>query len=124
MGVIAIGLRGLGIVLLLAGSFFFIAATVGVLRMPDAYNRGHVAGKGDSPGFILCLGGVWLYWLTINPLQSLKILVIIVFMLFANPIAIHSILRLCFRTGTALDPHTKTIKGSMIPFDLSQAKEK
>jgi multicomponent Na+:H+ antiporter subunit G len=110
IGVVVSTLRILGAILLLAGSFFFIAATVGVLRMPDPYNRGHVASKGDSPGFILCLGGVWLYWLTINPLQSLKILVIIAFMLFANPIAIHSILRLCYRTKIPLHPGAKSIK--------------
>jgi multicomponent Na+:H+ antiporter subunit G len=123
MGIVGVGLRILGTILLLAGSFFFIAATVGVLRTPDPYNRGHVAGKGDSPGFLLCLGGVWLYWLTINPLQSLKILVIIAFMLFANPIAIHSILRLCFRTGIAPHPSTKIIKGPITPDTSVGGKE-
>lgn len=89
----------LGIIFVFIGMFFFIAATVGVIRMPDPYNRGHVASKGDSPGFMFSLFGIWLYWLTINPIESLKILLIILFMLFANPIVIHSILRLCYRIG-------------------------
>ena len=88
-----------GSVLIFIGAFFFIAATVGVIRMPDPYNRGHVAGKGDSPGFLLCLFGIWIYWMTISPSESLKVLVIMLFMLIANPIAIHSILRLSFRQG-------------------------
>ncbi len=87
-------------IFIIGGLFFFIAATVGVIRMPDPYNRAHTAGKGDSPGFLLSLFGVWFYWLTINPVESLKILVIIIFMLFANPIAVHSILRFCFKTKT------------------------
>ncbi len=86
----------LGAICIFSGLFFFLAATVGVIRMPDPYNRGHVAGKGDSPGFILTLGGIWLYWLTINPIQSLKILLIMFFMLLANPIVIHAILRVSF----------------------------
>lgn len=90
-------LRFLGVIMVFAGAFFFIAATVGVIRMPDPYNRGHVAGKGDSPGFLLSLFGIWLYWLTISPIESLKILVIMLFMLFANPIAVHATLRLCYR---------------------------
>ncbi|MEW6381852.1 MAG: monovalent cation/H(+) antiporter subunit G [bacterium] len=81
------------------GVFFFVAATVGIIRMPDPYNRAHAAGKGDGPGFLLSLTGVWLYWLTINPLESLKILLILVFMLFSNPIAVHAILRFCYKTG-------------------------
>jgi len=61
-------------------------------------------------GFLLSLLGVWLYWLTINPIESLKILVIIAFMFFANPLAIHSILRLCYRTGIPFCAGTKFIK--------------
>lgn len=103
-------LRFLAVLLLLAGAFFFIAATVGVIRMPDPYNRGHVAGKGDSPGFLFCLTGVWLYWLTISPMESLRILAIIIFMLFANPIAIHCVLRLCLKNKVGFVPGTKIIE--------------
>lgn len=90
-------LRFLAGLFILGGVFFFVCATVGVIRMPDSYNRGHTAGKGDSPGLLLSLLGVWLYWLTINPLESIKVLVILVFMLLANPIVVHSILRFCFK---------------------------
>ncbi|MFH0925592.1 MAG: monovalent cation/H(+) antiporter subunit G [bacterium] len=91
------------------GVFFFITTTIGILRMPDPYNRGHAAGKGDSPALILCLVGCWLYWLTVNWIESIKIILIVIFMLFANPIAIHSILRVCYKTkrkpvnGTTFD---------------------
>ena len=85
-------------VCIICGIFFFICATIGIIRMPDPYNRAHTAGKGDSPGFLFCLLGIWLYWLTINPWQSLKIVVILIFMLMANPIAIHNILRFCYKT--------------------------
>ncbi|MEW6087606.1 MAG: monovalent cation/H(+) antiporter subunit G [bacterium] len=88
--------RILASILIFSGLFFFITATIGVIRMPDLYNRGHVSGKGDSPGFLLTLSGVWLYWITINPIQSLKILLILFFMLFSNPIVIHAILRVSF----------------------------
>jgi multicomponent Na+:H+ antiporter subunit G len=92
-------LRVLSALSIIGGVFFFICATIGVIRMPDPYNRAHAAGKGDSPGFLLSLFGVWLYWLTINPVESLKILVILLFMLLANPIAVHVILRFCYKTN-------------------------
>ena len=91
-------LRFLAGIFILGGVFFFVCATVGVIRMPDSYNRAHTSGKGDSPGLLLSLLGVWLYWLTINPMESIKILVILVFMLLANPIVVHSILRFCYKT--------------------------
>ena len=91
-------LRFLAGIFILGGVFFFVCATVGVIRMPDSYNRAHTSGKGDSPGLLLSLLGVWLYWLTINPIESIKIIVILVFMLLANPIVVHSIIRLCYKT--------------------------
>jgi len=93
-------------VFMLVGIVFFIAATVGILRMPCPYTRGHVAGKGDSPGFLLSLTGLWIYWLTINPIESIKILVIIIFMLFVNPIVIHILLRYCRKAGVEPCPGT------------------
>jgi multicomponent Na+:H+ antiporter subunit G len=102
--------RLVGVVLIFTGAFFFIAATVGVIRMTDPYNRGHVAGKGDSPGFLLSLIGIWLYWMTISPTESIKVLIITMFMLLANPIAIHSILRLCYRQGVKFCDGTVIIK--------------
>lgn len=93
-------LRFLAGIFVLGGIFFFICATVGVIRMPDSYNRAHTAGKGDSPGLLLSLFGVWLYWLTISPIQSIKIIIILLFMLLANPVAVHAILRVCYKTKT------------------------
>ena len=90
--------RFLAGIFILGGVFFFVCATVGVIRMPDSYNRAHTSGKGDSPGLLLSLLGVWLYWLTINPLESIKILVILIFMLLANPIVVHAILRYAYKT--------------------------
>jgi multicomponent Na+:H+ antiporter subunit G len=91
-------LRFLAGIFILGGVFFFVCATVGIIRMPDPYNRAHTTGKGDSLGLLLSLFGVWLYWLTINPIESIKIIVILAFMLLANPIAVHAILRFCYKT--------------------------
>ncbi|MGA1823292.1 MAG: monovalent cation/H(+) antiporter subunit G [bacterium] len=99
---------------IICGIFFFICATVGIIRMPDPYNRAHTVGKADSTGFLFCLIGIWLYWLTINPCQSIKILIILLFLLFANPIAIHNILRFSYKTNIPTAPgtiiHTKDEK--------------
>ncbi|MFC4728723.1 monovalent cation/H(+) antiporter subunit G [Coralloluteibacterium thermophilus] len=43
--------------LLLAGAFFFLAGTVGLLRFPDAHSRLHALTKADNLGLgCLCAG--------------------------------------------------------------------
>jgi multicomponent Na+:H+ antiporter subunit G len=43
--------------LILAGAFFFLAGTVGILRFPDVYSRLHALTKADNLGLgLLALG--------------------------------------------------------------------
>ncbi|WP_111642310.1 cation:proton antiporter [Marinimicrobium alkaliphilum] len=44
--------------LLLAGAFFFIAGTVGMLRFPDVYTRLHAVTKADTLGLGLVVAGL------------------------------------------------------------------
>ena len=48
----------LSIVALLAGAFFFLVGTVGLLRFPDVYSRLHAITKADSLGFGLTALGL------------------------------------------------------------------
>lgn len=45
---------------LLAGAFFFIAGTLGVLRFPDIYSRLHAVTKADTLGLGLTVVGLGL----------------------------------------------------------------
>ncbi|MCG5529061.1 monovalent cation/H(+) antiporter subunit G [Halorhodospira sp. 9621] len=45
---------GLVAVLLLAGAFFYLAGTVGLIRFPDALSRMHALTKADNLG-LLCI---------------------------------------------------------------------
>jgi multicomponent Na+:H+ antiporter subunit G len=88
---------------LLGGFFFFLAATVGLLRFPDFFCRLHATGKGDTLAVLLCLVGLSIYeGLT---LTSLKIIFIAVFMFLAQPTATHAISRAALRCG--LQPWTR-----------------
>lgn len=47
----------LGAVLVVAGTAFFLAGTIGLLRFPDAYTRLHALSKADNLGLgLLVLG--------------------------------------------------------------------
>ncbi|MCU7938119.1 MAG: monovalent cation/H(+) antiporter subunit G [gamma proteobacterium symbiont of Bathyaustriella thionipta] len=46
------------VILLLAGAFFFLAGTVGLLRFPDVYTRLHALTKADNVGLGLMVLGL------------------------------------------------------------------
>lgn len=87
----------------LVGFFFFLAATVGLLRFPDFYCRLHSTGKGDTLAVLLSLIGLSIY--EGFSLTSLKILFIAVFMFLAQPTSTHAISRAAMRCG--LEPWVK-----------------
>ena len=87
----------------LVGFFFFLAATVGLLRFPDFYCRLHATGKGDTLAVLLSLIGLSIY--EGFSLTSLKILFIAVFMFLAQPTSTHAISRAAMRCG--LEPWVK-----------------
>lgn len=88
---------------LLGGFFFFVAATVGLLRFPDFFCRLHATGKGDTLAVLLSLVGLSIY--EGFSLTSLKIMFIAVFMFLAQPTATHAISRAALRCG--LQPWTR-----------------
>ena len=87
----------IAIVLIVAGVFFLMVSAIGLLRLPDFYARTHAVGKSETLGSILVLGGLAVYngW----ELGTLKILLILFFVLIANPTATHAIARAALRTG-------------------------
>jgi multicomponent Na+:H+ antiporter subunit G len=95
--------QAVSIPFLLGGFFFFVAATVGLLRFPDFFCRLHATGKGDTLAVLLSLIGLSIY--EGFSLTSLKILFIAVFMFLAQPTSTHAISRAAMRCG--LEPWTR-----------------
>jgi multicomponent Na+:H+ antiporter subunit G len=79
------------IFLLIAGLFFFIVGTIGILRFPDALTRAHGAAKCDTLGAALCLIGLMIHsgW---EP-ATLKLFLVIILIWITNPTATHAIAR-------------------------------
>jgi multicomponent Na+:H+ antiporter subunit G len=92
-----------GLVFIFAGLFFLTISSIGILRLPDFYTRTHAAGKSETLGAMLFLFGLALY----NGVEiiSLKIIIILVFIGFANPTATHVIAKAALYSG--LEPWFK-----------------
>jgi len=96
----------LSAILIVCGVFFLMASCVGLLRLPDVYTRAHAVGKSETLGALLVLAGLAIY----NGLavSTLKILVILVFIVIASPTATHAVLLAALRSG--LEPWTRERK--------------
>ncbi|RLI92725.1 MAG: cation:proton antiporter [Candidatus Altiarchaeales archaeon] len=83
--------------LLFGGTFFFTTATLGLLRFPDLFTRLHATGKGDTLGVGLILTGLVIY-LGLSPI-TLKIIIIMTFILLTSPVGTHCICRAVYNQG-------------------------
>jgi len=96
-------LTGLTVILIIIGAFFLIVSGVGLVRLPDFYSRAHAVGKTETLGVILILSGLAVYsgW----ELSTVKVLLIVLFLLLASPVATHAITRSAFVSN--LQPWTR-----------------
>ncbi len=77
------------IVLLFAGIFIFISATIGVNRFKKPLNRIHAAALGDTLGLFLIILSL-VIWRGMT-FVSLKLVVVLIFFWLASPVSGHII---------------------------------
>ena len=84
-------------VFIVAGVFFILVSSIGIIRLPDFYSRTHATSKGDTLGIICVITGLILFeGFTQN---SLKLFLISLFAALANPIGAHAIAKAAFSKG-------------------------
>lgn len=88
----------IGAVVVLAGAAFLLLASIGIVRMPDVYNRIQAGTKASTLGVVLALLGLGLY----EPAWLPKLIVIAVFVLLTNPLSSHALARAAHSAGTPL----------------------
>jgi multicomponent Na+:H+ antiporter subunit G len=84
-------------IFILAGLFFVVVGTIGLLRFPDFYTRMHATGKCDTLGEGLIIVGLMIY--QGFDLISVKLLFLITFIFVVNPVATHAIARRAYKVG-------------------------
>ena len=88
-------MRLLADLFLLAGALLCVLAALGILRMPDVYNRIQAGAKASTLGVIFVLVGVGL----LQPGWWPKLLAIAGFVLFTSPVASSTLARAFHRAG-------------------------
>jgi multicomponent Na+:H+ antiporter subunit G len=92
----------LGSLVILLGAVFLFSAGLGVLRMPDSYNRIQTGTKASTLGTILVLIGLCFY----HPAWIGKLLLLIFFVLLTNPVSSHALARASHRRHIHLADET------------------
>jgi len=88
----------LGACVTFAGAAFLFLGALGIVRMPDLYNRMQAGTKATTLGNLLTLLGIGI----IHPPWILKLLLIGLFVLVTNPISSHALARAAYRSGVPL----------------------
>ncbi len=86
----------LSIITLAGGLFFLFVGAVGLLRLPDVYNRLHATTKCDTLGAGLVLLSLALQS---SLAAAVRLGLLIFFILITNPTAAHVIARAAYKTG-------------------------
>ncbi|MBU0996810.1 MAG: monovalent cation/H(+) antiporter subunit G [Firmicutes bacterium] len=82
-------------VFLVIGGLFFLLGGLGILRMPDTFNRIQAGTKATTLGSFSILIGVAFA----NPSWIFKIIIIIVFIVISNPIGSSAIAKATYRSN-------------------------
>jgi multicomponent Na+:H+ antiporter subunit G len=89
-------------VLFSVGAFFGLVGAIGILRMPDVYNRIHAETLCVVGGTIVVLIGAAV--MKGFDTFSLKALIIAVFLLVTNPVGSHALAKAAHKAGVKLFP--------------------
>jgi multicomponent Na+:H+ antiporter subunit G len=79
----------LAAILILAGLFFYLAGSIGLLRLPDLYSRTHALTKADNLGLGLLVAGLAVH--AQDLLTALKLVLIWLAVLAASAASSHLI---------------------------------
>jgi len=105
-----------GSIISLIGSIFLFLGALGVLRMPDVYNRMQAGTKATTLGSVFSLLGIGIGFYDVLGLG--KIVALILFLLFTNPISSHAMARAAHNAGIMLTG--KSVKDDLADRDLAE----
>lgn len=78
-----------GAIIVLIGSIFLFLGALGLLRMPDSFNRIQAGTKASTLGTLLSLAGL----IVLMPGWWGKLLLLIMFIILTNPVSSHVLAR-------------------------------
>jgi multicomponent Na+:H+ antiporter subunit G len=81
----------------LLGIFFMLIGSIGILRLPDFFSRTHAMSKSDTLGILFVVLGLVIHDGTLA--NSLKLLLIMIFIALSNPVGAHALANAALKKG-------------------------
>jgi multicomponent Na+:H+ antiporter subunit G len=91
-------LKMAGALVTLVGSLFLFLGALGIVRMPDLYNRMQAGTKATTLGTILTLMGIGIY----HPAWLGRMVLLVIFVAMTNPLSTHALARAAHFIGVPL----------------------
>lgn len=92
----------ISLALVIIGTAITFIASIGVIRLPDVYNRAHATTKTATLGILAILLGAFIYFWFVHNIVSIRLLLGIFFVFLTAPVAGHMIIRSAHRSGVPL----------------------
>jgi len=108
-----------GAIITLIGSIFLLLGGLGILRMPDVYNRMQAGTKATTLGSILFLAGISVGHYECGCFG--KIIILILFVIFTNPISSNTLARAAHFVGVKLTE--RSVKDDLKKDDIENKGE-
>jgi len=86
----------------LLGTAASLISSLGILRLPDVYNRAHASTKSATLGILCILLGAFFYFFFTEAESSIRPLLGIVFVFLTGPVAGHLVIRSAYRSDVKL----------------------
>ncbi len=91
-----------GGIIAIIGSIFILLGAIGIVRMPDTFNRIQTGTKASTLGTILSLAGLFFFF----PGWGGKLFILVLFVLITNPVSSHVLARAAYHIGVPLTKKT------------------
>jgi len=95
-------LEAIGAFLILVGIFCAIVGSLGILRLPDVFNRAHAATVCVMGGVVVSIFGSALTVEGLEAAYTVKALLIAGVIFFTSPIGSHAMIRAAYKSGVSL----------------------
>ena len=95
-------LKIIGGVIAIFGSIILLISSIGLVRMPDSYNRIQVGTKASTMGTILSISSLFF----IYPNWYGKLIILVLFVLITNPVSSHVLARAAYHIKVPFSSRT------------------
>ncbi|WP_422404574.1 Na+/H+ antiporter subunit G [Mammaliicoccus sp. JADD-157] len=109
---------------ILLGSITALISSIGIVRFRDSFLRSHAATKSSTLSVLLCLTGVFFYFLVTKDYFSVRTLLTILFLYLTSPVAGHMIIRAAYNSGSYMFMKDFTKKGTSLNFRYDRKESK